>query len=317
MKNPEDNPAAKHTKAQRQPSRAAEIAHLEADLLADIEAFDLDAAERRARREYRAQLTKSSQASALVFPEIAPNGKPASLSATSPERSAAPAETLPLGLSGISNDLLAQLRLQASKRQHELDSAHSERRSSLQTMDKALREVFHFLEDFARQLNIIKPEIPRRYPLVDDQALSNLQWQEGFADYRTQAQSAGGLLELVTFSCHLASPATLTIPRDGLVVERFRTQLFEYGLQFSSKEFRNERHYVERAEFEIQAQLSVSARWRADFAQGKIIVDTRNLERLGSFSYPLFPQSINPALLDEFGRLVLGLPNRFREMIRP
>src|SRR5574343_1476682 len=50
-----------------------DIEALEASLLADIEAFDLDAAERRARREYLANSGAGMVDPTLVFPDIVPN----------------------------------------------------------------------------------------------------------------------------------------------------------------------------------------------------------------------------------------------------
>ena len=54
----------------------------------------------------------------------------------------------------------------------------------------------------------------------------------------------------------------------------------------------------------------------ADVAKGVIMLETRNLERLGSALYTLRPQAIDQALLDHFGHLVLGQPNRFRELAK-
>ena len=95
-----------------------------------------------------------------------------------------------------------------------------------------------------------------------------------------------------------------------------RTSFFDYGLQFTCKEFKNERSYVERAEFEISGQVGVSARWKADFANACLVLESRNLERLGSAVSTLRPEAIDHALLDEFGRLLLGLPNNFRELAK-
>jgi hypothetical protein len=106
------------------------------------------------------------------------------------------------------------------------------------------------------------------------------------------------------------------VERDGPSVERFRTTLFDFGLAFNCKEFKNERSYVERADFQIASDISVSARWRADFTKGLILLETRNLERLGSALYTLRPQAIDQALLEDFGRLVIGQSNRFRELAK-
>ncbi|MDP2882935.1 MAG: hypothetical protein Q8N89_15315 [Azonexus sp.] len=304
-------------KRERKTGTGQDIAELEASLIADIEAFDLDAAERRARREYLANSGAGMTDPTLVFPEIAPARpaeKPAqtiSVEAKIPEPPPKKESTPKFGSS-----LLDQLRERAEVRQREMHSALAERTSINEAIDQALKHLFFYLHELVQQLNIIKPDIPRDYPLIEQFELNELVWQEGFADYRTQSQSAGALVELVTFSYHLNSSATLHIERDGPSVERFRAMLFDFGLPFTYKEFKNERSYVERAEFEIRSDVSVSARWRADFSKGVIVLETRNLERLGSALYSLRPQVVDQALLDDFGRLILGQPNRFRELAK-
>lgn len=299
-----------------------DIAALEASLLADIETFDLEAAERKAQLEQRAASVPCMTDTNLVFPKIAPAvperpamaGKtaPAAAAAAAPARPAPPKSKAP----EPSNSLLDQLRQQAEMRQREANFASAERNAISEANDAALKRVFFYLHDLVQQLNIVKPAVQREYPLTDGYRLDKLAWQEGFADYRTQSQSAGAYVELVTFSYRLAGEGALVIERDGTTAERFRTQLFDCGMAFDVKEFRNERRYLERAEFSIRSELSVSARWRADFDNGVIILETRNLERLGNGLYRIAPQVIDKPMLESFGRLVLGLPNRFREMAK-
>ncbi len=287
-----------------------DIEALEASLIADIEAFDLDAEERRARREQLAQSAAGMSDPTLVFPEIVPSG-------TQHIPQAAKGDTLrrnEFKLDG--SDLLSQLRHQAELRQREAHSAQTERTAQNEAIDRALKKTFFFLHDLVQQLNIVKPGIPRIYPLAEPLQIDHLNWQEGFADYRTQSQSAGALVELVSFSYHLSSAKGLAAEKEGPAIDRFRALLFDFGLPFNCKEFKNSRGYVERAEFEIRSEVSVSARWRADFERGTIRLETRNLERLGSIPFEFAPTALDQSLLDEFGRLVLGQPNRFRELSR-
>ncbi|MBK6355811.1 MAG: hypothetical protein IPF44_03445 [Betaproteobacteria bacterium] len=302
-------------KRERKTGTLKEIAELEASLLADIDAFDLDAAERRARREYLANSGAGMTDPTLVFPEIAP-ARPATKPAEpQPPKTKPVAPTVDVKPK-IGSSLLDQLRHRAEIRQREIHSELAERSSINEAIDQALKHLFFYLHELVQQLNIIKPEIPRDYPLIEQFELNQLNWQEGFADYRTQSQSAGALVELVTFSYHLNGGTTLHIERDGPSVDRFRAMIFDFGLPFTYKEFKNERSYVERAEFDIRSDVSVSARWRADFSKGVISLETRNLERLGSALYSVRPQAVDQALLDDFGRLVLGQPNRFRELAK-
>jgi hypothetical protein len=297
-------------KRERKTGIADDIASLEASLLADIEAFDLDAAERQARREQSTSVGAGMSDPSLVFPEIVPDSAP-----HQPKEKpvVTPASEPELKIEGGS--LLGQLRQQAEIRQRELHSAVAERTLVNELIDQALKRVFFYLHDFVQQLNIVKPAIPRDYPLLEHYLLNQLSWQEGFADYRTQSQSAGALVELVTFTYRLNGVGLPVIERHGPAIERFRTMLFDYGLPFDCKEFKNQRSYVERAEFLIRSEVSVSARWRADFANGLLILETRNLERLGSAVYSIRPQLVDMPLLEEFGRLVIGQANRFRELV--
>ena len=299
-------------KRERRTGHVGDIAGLEASLIADIEAFDLNEAERQARREQLASLGGMGSA-ALAFPEIVPSGAVRNLDSRRVGQGDDGQDPQSI-VEGSS--LLGQLRRQAAVRQRELHTELAERSASNTALEQTLKYMFFYLHDLVQQLNIVKPAIPRDYTAAGDVVFKDLVWQEGFADYRTQSQAAGAMVELVTLSYQLASPLTFTIERDGPAVERLRTALFDYGLQFSCKEFKNERSYVERAEFQVSGQVAVSARWKADFANGKLILESRNLERLGSTSQAIRPDAVDQALLDEFGRLVLGLPNRFRELAR-
>lgn len=302
-------------KRDRKDRTLTDIAELEASLLADIENFDLDAAERRARREYLANSKAGMADPTLVFPEVAPIRSATNSTPSKPECTT-PAPPPSANQAAGGGSLLDQLRHQAELRQRENHSALAERTAVNEGIDQALKHVFFYLHELVQQLNIVKPPIPRDFPLLEQAVLDRLTWQEGFADYRTQSQSAGALVELVTYSYRLKGGGALYVERDGPAVERFRAALFDFGLAFNCKEFKNERSYVERAEFQIASDISVSARWRADFAKGLILLETRNLERLGSALYTLRPQAIDQALLEDFGRLVLGQANRFRELAK-
>lgn len=297
-------------------SMVGDIVELEAALIADIDNFDLNAAERRARRENLASLGAGMVDASLSFPEIVPEGARRDLERrrTVQQPGVSDEKNPDHGLGGSS--LLGQLRQQAEVRQRELHAEMADRSASNTALDQALKYLFFYLHDLVQQINIVKPTIARAYSAADDVVIADLVWQEGFADYRTQSQAAGAMVELVTLSYQLASPKRFFLERSGPAIEPLRLALFDYGLQFSCKEFKNKRAVVVRAEFEVSGQFGVSARWKADFANGVIILEARNLERLGSSVLKIRPAAMDQTLLDEFGRLVLDLPNRFKELAK-
>ena len=304
-------------RAKREGKKVVEgdIDQMEARLLADLATFDLDAQQRKAQQEHVADT--GVHGSSLAFPDlasVAPVFRPSVEKPNLAQPTSAPKPAAPQAAPSVS--LLDQLKVQAAKRQQEMTHQQTQRNSVNEFLDQALKQLFAYTHDLYQQLNIVKPPIPRSYSIGEVLSVEGFSWVEGFADYRNTPQASGAMVELVSMSYQVRAPGHVTIERDGAWVERFRAQLFDYGLQFACKEFKNERRYVERAEFQITPQLTVNARWRADFDQGNIVLDTRNLERLGSVPYVIRPQAMDQALFEEFGRLMLGQPNRFRDLAR-
>lgn len=296
----------------------AEIEEMEAMLLRDIDNFDFDTVSREALAD-KGAATGIYSDPALTFPSISASGVAARVTSARPKAvepataDAMPAEPAEENMPS----LLDQLRQQAESRQKNEQEASVRRQANGEALDKALRQVFRYLNQLVEQLNLLKPEMAREYPIVDPLKLSGLLWQQGFVDYRTQGESSDAWYEVVTFTCKLKGGQVLRSEREGPpAIERFSAMLFDFGLQFDCKEKRNDRNYLEKAEFTIRNELAVNVRWRADYERGQIVVEARNLERLGNTQHTLLPAAIDQSLLDAFGRLVLGQPARFRELAR-
>ncbi|MCX8145359.1 MAG: hypothetical protein N3C59_03375 [Azovibrio sp.] len=293
----------------------AELDALEAALLADISNFDLEAAARQvvaAEQQRRAGLAAATE---LAFPDIVAEGASPRLVG----RGDAPGMTPPAAVSADAAapglGLLDQLRQQAEACQHRQNAEHHHLSMREARLDQALRQVFGYLHELVQQLNIIKPAIPRRYLVPGATELEGLLWQQGFADYRSRPQSAGATLESVSFSYRLTGARGVVIERDGSVAESFRQALFDLNLNVRVEEFRNERRYLERARFIVEPEVKVNVRWEADLASGHLVIVARNLERLGTARYSLAPEAVSQALLDEFGRMVLGQAHQFPRLL--
>ena len=296
-----------------------ELEAMEALLLADLDSFDPAAVARQMDAETpRPRISQQRTSFDLNYPDINANaaGRPAATPAptASPSKTNAPQPT-PAPPKIAAPSLLDQLRQQAEAtvhRQHTEDENLAKKQASL---DIALRQVFSYLHELVQQLNVLKPAIPRRYHVAGSLELAGMVWQQGFADYRSRPESAGAQLESVSFNYQLRGGEGLVIERDGMVADNFRKFLFERNLNVVMEEFRNDRHYVEKARFTIAPEIKVNIRWEADARSGKLLVHTRNLERLGSATYQLAPETLNQSLLDEFGRLILDQPQHFTRRV--
>lgn len=296
-----------------------ELEAMEASLLADIDAFDLDSMARQVQAEEnrsQARGTGLVTDTQLAFPDIVAEGAAPRLQAAGPAQPQSAAQAAAqAGLQLSSSSLLEQLRHEAERRQN-LAEAEQHKLSQIETqLDQSLHQVFAYLHELVQQLNVIKPPIPRAYLVPGNQELQGLVWQQGFCDYRSRPQSAGASMECVSFNYRLAGSQGLVMERDGSLADSFRQQLFDLSLQVRVEEFRNERRYLERARFLVAPEVKVNIRWEADYAAGKLLVLTRNLERLGGNRYILPADAVSQALLDEFGRLVLGQPHQFPRLL--
>lgn len=319
---PSDLPDPQPSGVPESSAAPSETSSLDADaaaLLADIASFDIEAARRRVQqidaRYTGIRGTKadfSGTALDLGFPDVT-GLNPPEPRVVAPEVSPLPEPEVPSVPCG---GLLEQLRDEVALRQRGASEASRDADRLRESLDRSLRAVFDYCRELSTQLNFLKPQVGRNYYLLDsDDPIRNLSWQDGYADFRTRSTGEGGSIERVSMGYTLQGPGKRSLERSGGAIERLRQMLFDLGLKFECQERRNRLRELESGVFTVADEVSVLVVWRADFEKGEIVVESRNLERLGFVTFTLKPEAIGPTLLDEFGRLVLGRDNRFRSCL--
>ncbi|MDR2364529.1 MAG: hypothetical protein LBD68_01560 [Zoogloeaceae bacterium] len=194
--------------------------------------------------------------------------------------------------------------------------AHQDAQLAIQ-VDRALRYVFAWLHGMTQQLNILKPEMSCAYPLSGDKCLDALIWQQGYVDYRTASSSEQALVHSVTMRYRMMGekPPVVLEYRDQ-AAEDFRQRLFDFNLNAQVREVRDERYALQIMRFIIAQEVRVNIHWEPDYQEGVLVIRVFNLERLGRNTYRLPIDAPLEALLDEFGRMILGAPNHFLHLVR-
>jgi hypothetical protein len=215
--------------------------------------------------------------------------------------------------------LLGELREQAHELLEQQEARARLHYQHATQLDRSLRQVFAYLHDMVQQLNVVRPTIPRDYPLADEKSLHDLAWQQGYADYRTSSLSDQAFMEIVTLTYRLiGQDKPVVLERDGNMAEIYRQRLFDFNLNMEVTESRDERNFLEKVRLTIAQEVKVNVRWEPDYEDGVLLVHVRNLERLGYITYRLPADApMNPALLEDFGRMVLGHPHHFPHIRRP
>ncbi|MCU0805619.1 MAG: protein kinase [Burkholderiales bacterium] len=178
-------------------------------------------------------------------------------------------------------------------------------------LDRRMRELFAWLNEFVRHLNTIKPPVARVYPLLNLGVFRGLGWQRGLADYRTRMVAGEHLVSRVNFSCTLAGSGELEAEREGPAIEKLHWQLFDLNVPFTTEEFRNSRGIVDRVRYRMPFEVRMAAVFECDEAARSVRLYTKNVQRFGAVDYHLAPDMLVPAMFEEFGKLVLGKPDRF------
>ncbi|HOB47090.1 MAG TPA: hypothetical protein PKM60_13000 [Zoogloea sp.] len=283
-------------------------------LMADIAAFDLEAA--RARVQAIDSRHTGLRVSSCQFPDVVPEATIPQLCVNDPEPAQGRVPEPEKNSSCAGGGLLDQLKAEVAERQRQACDSSRLADAERDGFDRRLRAAFEYFHDLTTQLNYLKPEVARGYFFLDsNDAFRNLAWQEGFADFRTQAERDGGRIERVSLCYTLKGPGERTLERAGGGVERLRQVLFDLGLKFECQERRNRQRELEMATFTVADEVCVQVMWRADFENRVVVMESRNLERLGYAACSLPVEAMGPAMLDEFSRLMLGRENRFRTFL--
>jgi hypothetical protein len=301
--------------AQEFPPAVADGSGKDDFILDDI--CDLDAIA-QTERDYEARLCKQvlQEEQGSQFPDLVLEGTPYRWR---PQDTSGAQESQPgVSQTPFFGGLLGQLRDQAQTVREQQAAHERQRQHWAAQLDQSLRQVFAYLHDLVQQLNVLQPDIPRVYPLAE-QSLQGLAWRQGYTDYRTSSLSERAFMELVSLNYHLIGhdEQPIMLERDGDMAETFRQRLFDFNLNMQVEEKRDERNFVESIRIHIKQEVKVSVRWEPDYREGTLRVFARNLERLGYTTYRLPADApMNLAVLEEFGRMVLGHPHRFPHIAR-
>lgn len=236
--------------------------------------------------------------------------------AATPRASATPATgTQPSA--ATSSGLLAQLKQQA-----EAKLAGEEQQSSQLTrwqteVSAALQRAFLYFDEFAKQLNVLKPAYEKAYPFFGVVDFDGLHWEEGRADYRLQPVSTEErIFEQATLRFRLLADKRFRVSRENPAQEKLRKALFDHGIVFTVDEEKNDRARVEKATFTFPCEIKAGLSIAGDAAQGELVLKLRNIERFGMMELRTTPAALNATALDELATLILGKALRLERFRR-
>jgi hypothetical protein len=289
-----------------------------AQLLDDIEAFSRDGPPVPADEPAKPIFTRDK----LTFPDLTkpPPEKHRNVAKAAAERTVG----LTQGYAAASrsgakatDSLLERLKQQAQTVQRSSVKRDADAELRALHLSATLDVAFHYLNDLIKQLNIIKPPVPKEFTFPGNIVFSNMGWVEGAADFRMlPTATEDRLYETVHARFRLAAPRQLQVERDALGVEPLRKMLHDYNIAFQIEEKKNKRGQVESAVFTFPCEVKAGFLIKADYDTEGLVLRTRNIDRLGMMEFRLPGRELTVTALDELVQLMLGQKSRFLKMFR-
>lgn len=283
----------------------------QSQLLAEIEEFSR-AGPRPNTEPAKPELRRET----LAFPDL---NKPPPVSDQA--RAAAVARQTVTGGGGMSaaeaTGLLARLKQQAQAVQQDASQQGVQADMRAQLLSASIGAAFHYLDDLVKQLNIIKPPIPKEFVFPGNIMFDGMGWIEGAADFRmVPTATEDRRYESLTVRFRIAAPRQIAVERDAVGVEPFRKLLHDFGIVFTMAEKKNARNQVERASFSFPCEVKAGFLIKADYETGDLILRTRNIDRFGMMEFRLQAEQLDQNTLDELTKLFLGEKSNFLRAFR-
>jgi hypothetical protein len=282
-------------------------------LLAEIEEFSRQGP-RPSNEPAKPELHRDS----MAFPDLAKSPTASDRSVQTPKNEPAPTLEAPSTLgTPAAGSLLARLKQQAQTLQQGATVRDAELEARAQRLSASIGTAFHYLDDLVKQLNIIKPAIPKDFVFPGNIVFSGMSWIEGAADFRMVPSATDDRrYDSLTARFRIASPQKIVVERDAIGVEPLRKTLHDYGIAYAVEEKHNARHQVERASFSFPCEIKAGFLIKADYEQGNLLLRSRNIDRFGMMEFHLQAEDLNQETLDELTKLFLGEKNRFLTLFR-
>lgn len=210
--------------------------------------------------------------------------------------------------------LLDDLKKQAETVKTQQVSDQTAREDNVKLVEDKMKQVFHYVNDLLKQLAVIKPTNPMVYSIPGVGDLRNLMFSDSFIDYRRKRMNDKDHFDTITFYIKWASGDSLVVMRDmPATVQKVRDLLFTCGVKFTEEETKNARGSVINTKFTVPAAVVMDVAIKADHEQGRLMIGTKNLLRLGPDDFSVPAGELDDAMLEEFAKSLIGQASAFRK----
>jgi len=207
--------------------------------------------------------------------------------------------------------LLDQLRQRSEALRAERSAARLPEEAARQAIDGALSRAFRFLDEVMGHLEVIRPEIARRFRLADYLVFDRPQFDTGFAAFRRRGLATGEAIEHVEMFYRLTVPKPFVVRVSPVQATTVDERLRAAALHFHSEAEIDAEKVVRYSVFRVEPTIRASVRFKPDYHRHAIDVTLRNVDRFESVQLDFEATGLDESALEDLVRFVLGESNAF------
>ncbi|MEO8440950.1 MAG: hypothetical protein ABI547_00535 [Betaproteobacteria bacterium] len=210
--------------------------------------------------------------------------------------------------------LLDDLKQQADSLRQKQQVTQAELNQNLQAAHAKLKDGLKYLVDLFNSLNVIKPVVARYYSLEGGVTqLENLLQCDYNCNGRRLTVDHRDFIEAIVLRYRCVGDGSISLEKQSdPMVNRLRDHLWTHALKFEVNEVRNQRGYVERGIFTVKREVPVAITISGDLENAQVKIVTKNLEKLGEYTYIYDFDEFGNEVLEELGKVIIAKPNAFR-----
>jgi hypothetical protein len=208
--------------------------------------------------------------------------------------------------------LLDDLKRQATEVSSKNQSADATLAQNIKLVEARMQQCYLYLIDLAKQLNVLKPELGKPFPVAAGLQLEGLQASDFFVDGRKKMLLEREHFDYVVVSFQYSNPNVFVVRKDFHQVKPFTDLLMTNSIAYEVEEFKNDRAMLTHADFKIRSVVKAGLRLQAFHEKGLISFKFKNVERIGLFEQVYAAEVISEPLLEDLAKCLLGMPNNFR-----
>ena len=185
---------------------------------------------------------------------------------------------------------------------------------SIMALNAKMKQAFAYLVEFVSEFNAATPAYAGKLTLLYAGNLPDPTLNRGFVDYRSTKIDDRQVIEYIALTYRMGSDDKMRVTLNKEEARLLATQLERAEIKFEQREVEHAAHKVPRVAFTIDCSMVARARLAPDYNALAVDLLCQNVGGVGATRFRIAADRFGEEALEEFGKRILGLPNKLSEI---